>query len=385
MQYRAYGKLGYDVSLFGVGCMRLPKIFDGTDKAQVDREKAYEILRYAADNGVNYFDTAWGYHHQTSEEVLGEALAEGGRRAKIKIATKQPLMAMPQQSDIRKNLENTLKKLKTDYIDVYIIHNIMPATWDTVKQRKLIAEWETFRREGLIRAIGFSYHGHAKCFNEILNHYDWDMCLIQQNLIDVENQAGEQGIIEAGKKGCALVIMEPLRGGGIASPTTAVKALYDAHPVKRSAVDWAFRHLINYPQVSCILSGVSTLEQLKENIALFSAPDALPGCLREDDKALIAKVREHYLSIRSIPCTGCEYCLPCPNGVQIPAIFANYNDGVSFENFNQCRRAYMFTTAAKQDASRCVECGDCTEKCPQRIDIPARLKEAHEKLKGWVE
>jgi predicted aldo/keto reductase-like oxidoreductase len=365
--------------------MRLPKIFDGGDKAKVDRPKAYELLRYAADNGVTYFDTAWGYHHQTSEEVLGEALAEGGRRARVKIATKQPLMAMPKQSDIRRNLENTLKKLRTDYIDIYIIHNIQPGTWATVKERSLIAEWEKFKAEGLIKAIGFSYHGNAPCFNEILAHYDWDMCQIQQNLMDVELQAGEQGIIEAGKKGCALVIMEPLRGGGLAAPTKAVQELYNAHPVKRNAVDWAFRHLIDYPQVSCILSGVSTLEQLKENIALFSAPDAVPNCLSAADKELIRKVRERYQSVKSIPCTGCEYCLPCPNGVQIPSVFTLYNDGMSFENFDQPSRAYMFTRAAKQDASQCVECGQCEEKCPQHIKIIDELKTAHSKLKNWIE
>ncbi|MDR0539204.1 MAG: aldo/keto reductase [Spirochaetaceae bacterium] len=365
--------------------MRLPKIFDGSDKAKVDREKAYELLRYAADHGVTYFDTAFGYHHQTSEEVLGEALAEGGRRARVKIATKQPLMAMPQQSDIRRNLENTLKKLRTDYIDIYLIHNIQPGTWATVKERKLINEWEKFKAEGLIKAIGFSYHGDAGCFNKILWHYDWDMCQIQQNIVDVDMQAGEQGIIEAGHKGCACVIMEPLRGGGLATETKSVQALYDTHPIKRRAVEWAFRHLINYPQVSCILSGVSTLEQLKDNIEIFSAHDAVADCMSPSDKALIEKVRKHYQSVKSIPCTGCEYCLPCPNGVQIPGIFSTYNDAMSFENFDQPRRSYMFTQMAKQDASQCVECCQCEEKCPQHIKISEQLQTAHKKLKGWIE
>jgi predicted aldo/keto reductase-like oxidoreductase len=385
MQYRNYGKQGYEVSAFGVGCMRLPKIFDGTDKAKVDNEKAYELIRYAADNGVTYFDTAFGYHHETSEEVLGEALA-GGRREKVKIATKQPLGVMKTQGDIRRNLENTLKKLKTDYIDAYLIHNINPGnSWETVKQRKIIAEWEKFKNEGLIRAIGFSYHGDEQTFPEILSHYDWDMCQIQMNLIDVNNQATGKAIDLAGKKGCALVIMEPLRGGGLATPPPAVQAIYDSHSVKRAPCDWAFRHLLDRPEISCILSGVSTLEQLKDNIAIFSAPDALPGCLSAADKAMIARVREQYEALKSIPCTGCEYCMPCPSGVNIPGTFTNYNAGVSFANFDQPRRGYWFAVNSKNDASQCIACGACEKKCPQHIDIIEKLKTAHEALKGWVE
>ncbi|MDR2602193.1 MAG: aldo/keto reductase [Spirochaetaceae bacterium] len=383
MQYRKYGKLGYEVSAFGVGCMRLPR--EDGDKSKVNREKAYEILRYAADNGVTYFDTAWGYHHKTSEEILGEALEENGRRAKVKIATKQPVQAAPENAGTRKNLELTLKKLRTSWIDVYIIHNIGPNSWEEVKRRNLIGEWEKFKSEGLIKAIGFSYHGGAECFNEVLDYYDWDMCQIQQNLLDVNSQATEKAIFKAGKKNCALVIMEPLRGGGLANPAKAVAGLYDAYPVKRRPVEWAFRHLINYPEVSCILSGVSTMEQLKDDIAIFSEKDAVPGCLSEADKALIAKVRQSYESVRSIPCTGCEYCLPCPQNVQIPNAFSLYNDGMAFENFDQPSRAYSFSTAAKSDASFCVECGLCEEKCPQHIEIPEQLKIAHEKLKGWIE
>jgi predicted aldo/keto reductase-like oxidoreductase len=243
MQYRNYGKLGYQVSAFGMGCMRLPRIIKD-DKATVDREKAYELIRYAADNGVNYFDTAYGYHNMTSEEVLGEAL-EGGRREKVKIATKQPFGVMTTQADIRKNLEATLKKLRTSYIDVYLIHNINAGCWEGIKQRKIIEEFEQFRSEGLIRAIAFSYHGTLPGFSEVLRFYDWGMCQIQQNLIDVDREATAEGIRLAGEKGCALVIMEPIRGGSLAFPPPAVKAIYDEYPQKRNAVEWAFRHLIN--------------------------------------------------------------------------------------------------------------------------------------------
>jgi predicted aldo/keto reductase-like oxidoreductase len=384
MQYRDYGKLGYKVSALGMGCMRLPMIIRG-DEAEVDKDKAFEMIRYAADNGVNYFDTAYGYHRTMSEAVVGEAL-EGERRKRVKVVTKQPLFVMTTQADIRKNLDNTLKKLRTDYIDVYLIHNINPGVpWEEIKRRHIIGEWEKFKSEGLIKAIAFSFHGDEKTFNEILDYYDWDMAQVQQNFMDVEAQATERAIKRCGQKGCACVIMEPLRGGGLATPPPSVQTLYDAHPVKRSGADWAFRHLLDYPEVSCILSGMTTLEQVKDNLRIFSGEDAVPGCLSGADKDLIARVRDKYTSLRAIPCTGCQYCMPCPNNVNIPTAFSLYSDGVSFENFDQPRRAYSFAVKAQTDASQCVACGECEEKCPQKIDIIEKLKTAHEKLKGWVE
>jgi predicted aldo/keto reductase-like oxidoreductase len=317
--------------------------------------------------------------------VLGEALS-GGRREKVKIATKQPLGAMTTKEAIRINLENTLKKLRTSYIDAYLIHNINPgSSWESVKTREIIGEFEKFKSEGLIRAIGFSYHGDAGTFKDVLGYTDWAMCQIQQNFIDVDAQATENGITLAGKKGVALVIMEPLRGGGLATPPPPIQAIYDAAPLKRSAVEWAFRHLIDRPEISCVLSGVTTLEQLKENIAIFSKPDMVAGCLSAEEKATIKCVREKYAAIRSIPCTACEYCMPCPKGVQIPHIFSLYNDGVMFGNFEQPSRSYFFTRGAKGDASHCAACGACEKKCPQRIGIIEQLKTAHRALDGWIE
>ncbi|MDR3147740.1 MAG: aldo/keto reductase [Treponema sp.] len=392
MHYRQFGKLGYEVSAFGMGCMRLPRIVRG-DHAEVDREKAWELIRYAADHGVTYFDTAYGYHNKTSEEVLGEAL-EGGRREKVKIATKQPFGVMKDLrsgggktllQNARRNLENTLKKLRTTYIDVYLIHSIGARDWEEIKQSRVIAEYEKFRAEGLIRAIAFSYHGDYAAFKQVLEHYEWGMCQIQQNLIDVDREATEQAIHDAGKKGCALVIMEPLRGGNLALPPAPVQAIYDSFGLRRSAVEWAFRHVLNYPEVSTILSGVSTLEQLQDNIRIFSKPDATVGSLTDEEKKLIVRVREQYLALKSIPCTGCEYCLPCPQGVNIPQVFGKYNEGLMFGTFEPARRSYMFQTRGKQDASFCVACGTCEKKCPQHIGIIGELKAAHEKLRGWVE
>ncbi len=385
MKNRNYGKTGWQVSALSLGCMRLPRLVnEEKGEAQVDREKAFELIRYAADNGITYFDTAWGYHGTTSETILGEALS-GGRREKVKIATKLPFFEMKTQADIRRRLETTLQKLRTSYIDVYLIHNIQKPWWDAIKERKIIEEYEKFRAEGLIRAIGFSYHGDYPAFKEVLDFYDWDMCQVQQNFMDVNREVTAQAIADAGKKSCALVIMEPLRGGSLASPPPFIKAIYDAHPVKRTAVGWAFRHLLNYPQVSTILSGMTTLEQLKENIALFSQPDAVPGCLTPADEDMMGCVKAAYNSVVMVPCTQCGYCMPCPQGVAIPEVFSHYNDAMMFGARDQPRRAYMFTTRACHDASLCVECAACEKKCPQHIPIMSSLKSAHETLKGWIE
>ncbi|MDR2899472.1 MAG: aldo/keto reductase [Clostridiales bacterium] len=384
MQYRNYGKTGMKVSALGLGCMRLPRIYDGSGKAQVDREKAYELIRYAANNGINYFDTAFTYHNKTSEEVLGEAL-EGELRKKVHIATKQPLAVMTTQDDIRRNLEGTLKKLRTDYLDVYIIHNIVNTSWETIKNRNIYAEFEKFKKEGLIKNIGFSFHGTYDVFKDILKYADWDMCQIQQNMLDTAFEATEQGIFDAGEKGCALVIMEPLKGGGLANMPPSVKAIYDEYPEKRGPVEWAFRHVINYPQVSTILSGMTTMEQLKENIALFSREDFAPNCLSDKEKDILLRAKVAYEALIGVPCTKCEYCLPCPQGINIPGIFSRYNDGTMFGDFSQPKRSYMLFSNSNPAADKCVECGACESKCPQHIKIIEELKVAHEALKGWVE
>jgi len=393
MQYRNFGKTGFKVSSLGLGCMRFPRIINGNNEVSVDREKAWEIIRYAADNGVNYFDSAYGYHSQTSEEILGEAL-EGGRREKVLIATKQPFPVMENlntgggktiHENLRRNLENTLKKLRTGYLDVYLIHYIGTESWEGIKKNAIFEEFRKIRDEGLIRSIGFSFHGDFMLFKEVLETYDWDMCQIQQNFIDIDHEVTEEAIRLAGKKGCALVIMEPLRGGGLSTPPKHIQEIYNEYPEKRSAVEWAFRHVLNYPEVSTVLSGMSTLQQLKENIEIFSKADAVPFCISDKERDILSRVKTAYESVTNIPCTSCEYCLPCPHGVHIPEIFSRYNEGMMFENFEQPKRSYMFISKQKAGASSCVACGECEKKCPQHIGIIEQLKTAHKALEGWIE
>ncbi len=379
MQTRAYGKTGITASLFGMGCMRLPTIKGEAGLEEIDKEKAIEMVQYAATHGVTYFDTAYGYHNQKSESLVGEAL-DGGLREKVTIATKQPFSVMKTKENMRRNLENTLKKLRTDYIDVYLIHSIQPQYWEDIKAFGVLDEYEKFKQEGLIKNIAFSYHGNAKTFRDIVDYYDWGMCQIQQNILDVNDQATEEGLRYAGSKGMAVVIMEPLRGGGLAKPPKEVQALYDNHPEKRSGVEWAFRHLYNYPEVSVILSGVSTLEQLKDNIALFSKDDVKANCLTEADKKLLADVKKAYEARTGINCTGCEYCQPCPNGVEIPRAFSAYNMGMMYDNMDFGKNRYDFMKRSGTDASKCVECGNCENVCPQNLNIIELLKKVDAEL-----
>ena len=385
MHYRSFGKTGLKVSLLGMGCMRLPFKDENDGSQGVNREKAYELIRYAVDNGVNYFDTAYSYHAHDSEAVLGEALAEGGRRKNVHIVTKQPFGAMTTQADIRRNLENTLKKLRTDYIDVYLLHCIMQPFWPEIQKREIFAEFEKFKAEGLIKHIGFSYHGQFPTFKEVAERYPWEMCLIQQNLLDVNKEVTEQAIYTAHKNGLAIAIMEPLRGGGLCQAPKPVAAVYDSFPIKRTATEWALRHLTNYPEIGTLVSGVNTLDQLKENIAICSHPDMVAGCLDDGEKALIVSARKAYESIVTNPCTGCNYCVPCPHDVDIPGAFRLYNDGHRFENFDQPRRSYMFSRRGGRGANKCTHCGICIPKCPQEINIPKELQVAHEALDGWEE
>jgi hypothetical protein len=385
MLYRPLGKTGFNASLLGMGCMRLP-FMDDTDLTKgVNREKAYELIRYAVERGVNYFDTAQGYHAGESEAILGEALDGTGCRKNVWITTKHPFWMPCAPGQIRRNLENTLKKLRSDYLDTYLMHGIGPGNWEDILTWDIWGEFEKFRSEGLIRHIGFSYHGHFGHFKEVAAHYPWDLCLVMHNMLDISREVTAEGIEIAAQKGIAVTVMEPLRGGGLCQSPKAVADVYDNFPVKRSPTEWAFRYLADKPGVACVTSGMSDMAQLKENLALFSQADMVPGCLSGDERQLIANARKAYESIVSIPCTLCNYCMPCPQNVGIPNIFNLYNDGNRFEYFGQVRRSYMFARRGGRGAGNCTACGECVPKCPQNIDIPAQLKIADGALKGWEE
>lgn len=385
MQQRQFGSLGYNVSALGLGCMRLPRMDMPDGSVDVDRQKAIELIQYAVDNGVTYYDSSFTYHNGQSEVVMGEAL-EGSRRNKVVIATKQRYPTMQNSKDVmRRNLETTLKRLRTDYIDLYLIHNVNINEWEGVKQLGVVDEYEKFKAEGMIKDIGFSYHGDLALFKEVMAYYDFAMCQFQYNLLMSDRELPTEGLELAYKKGTAVVVMEPLRGGGLASAPDDVLEVYNRCNIKRTPAEWGLRYVMDRPEVSVVLSGMSTLEQLKENIETFSAPDAVPYCLTENEKQILADARTTYLNRQSIPCTSCEYCMPCPQGVNIPDLFTKYNEGYRFGKFDNARRSYMFSKSSNSDGSHCVACGECLAKCPQEINIIEEIAKAHAVLDGWRE
>jgi predicted aldo/keto reductase-like oxidoreductase len=384
MLYRDLGNTGYKASLLGMGAMRLPYIDRDDLQKGVAREEAYELIRAAVAGGVNYFDTAQGYHAGDSEAVLGEAL-EGGLREKVWITTKHPFWQPADEATVRANLEKTLKKLRTSYIDTWLMHGIGTGNWQYIQDAKIYNLFERLRDEGLIRTIGFSYHGHYEHFCEVVKAYPWDVTLAYHNMLDVDKEVTADGIRVAAEAGIGVTIMEPLRGGGLCYAPRGVAAVYDAAEAQRTPTEWAMRYLADLPGTHSIVSGMSNMAQLQENLKICSSPDMLPGCMSPADKNVISAARDAYNAIVTIPCTSCNYCLPCPQGVDIPGCFRNYNDGHRFEFFDQSRRSYMFARRGGRGAEKCTACGVCTPKCPMNIDIPKELTIAHDKLKGWDE
>ena len=372
MQYRRFGRVGWQVSALGFGCMRLPT--KGTYEV-IDEELAIAMLRYAVDNGVNYIDTAYGYHGGNSEKVVGRAL-EGGYREKVYLATKLPHWHVQNLDDCSRILNEQLERLRTDHLDVYLLHSLSKGAWEKLRQMNIFRWAEDAMAKGLFRVLGFSFHDTYEVFQEIVDAYDnWGMCQIQYNILNENVQAGTKGLQYAASKGLAVVIMEPLLGGRLANPPSAVRQLLEAAPVKRSPAEWALQWLWNKPEVSVVLSGMSTMEQVQENIR--SASRSGVGTMSLEELELISKVQRLYEQLHPIPCTGCEYCMPCPNGVNIPRIFAIYNEGVVYEEMDRARERYNRLPEGER-ASECIACRVCETKCPQHIEISewmARLAE----------
>lgn len=367
MEYIPYGKTGLKVSRFGLGCMRLPK----------DETEALEMIRYAIDHGVNYLDTAYVYSN--SEEIVGKAL-KGGYRDKVYLVTKSPIWNITRHEDFEKYLDEELMRLGTDHLDVYLLHNLFPENWEKVKKYDGLSFLDKMIAKGKIRHQGFSIHSSLQAFKEIIDSFAWEMSQIQLNILDEHQQVGVEGLHYAAAKGMATVIMEPLRGGSLLNNAPQeVRDLINAFPEKRSLPEWCFRWLYNMPEVSVILSGTSSLEQLKDNLRIFE--QAKPGVMMDAEQELIKKIIEAYESKNRIGCTGCKYCLPCPNGVSIPEIFKLYNSYQLVKPHQVDKLAYkraLIPTNAGAD--QCTACGLCAEHCPQGLEIPELLKQAHAEL-----
>jgi predicted aldo/keto reductase-like oxidoreductase len=376
MQYRKFGKLDWQVSALGFGCMRLPTI-DGKS-GNIDQDKVTQMIRQAIAAGVNYFDTAYGYHEQMSEVALGKAL-EGGYREQVRIATKSPIWLVNESGDFDRLLDQQLQRLQTGTVDFYLLHALNHGAWEKVLRLDLLRRAEAAKADGRIRYLGFSFHDKHEVFLKILDGYDaWDFCQIQYNYMDVDFQAGTAGLQYAASKGLGVVIMESLRGGKLAADMPSTRPLWDTAARKRTPADWALQWLWNQPEVSVALSGMSTLEQVEENIA--SANVSGIGRLSAGEIALIDSVREIIQSLSPIPCTACEYCLPCPNGVNIPYNFDVYNQAAMYNALDDSRRMYTHWIPDDQKAAVCIQCEECLSKCPQQIPISTWLPVVEEVL-----
>ena len=381
MRYNRLGKSDLETSILGFGCMRLPlreeaenmKSFFERSMA-VDEEKALEMIDYAIGQGINYFDSAYLYHGGKSELILGKAIKD--RREKVVVTTKSPLMMIEKTEDFDRILNEQLKKLGTDYVDFYLLHGLNRKTWQKGKDLGVLEFLDNIREDGRTRHVGFSFHDDIHVFKEIIEAYDWIVCQVQHNLFDENYQAGKDGIRYAAARGIGVIIMEPLRGGRLTDRIPAeVQHLWDSAPQKRTPAEWGLRWVWNNPDVSLVLSGMSNMEQLKENIHI--AEKALPDSLSSEEKETIQKVAETYRRLLKVSCTGCAYCMPCPNEVNIPGIFSLFNDYHMFQDLELCRTMYNVLMGPEQKASNCQECGECEEKCPQQLEIIETLKEAH--------
>jgi predicted aldo/keto reductase-like oxidoreductase len=377
MKFRKFGSLNWEVSVLGFGAMRLPVI--GKDASHIDESEAINMIRHAVDQGVNYIDTAYTYHEKHSEMVVGKALLNGYRK-KVKLATKLPSWLVEKPDDFDRFLDEQLEKLQTDHIDFYLLHALNSTHWPRLRDWKVLNWAEGAIADGRIHHLGFSFHDEFEIFKNIVDAYDhWTICQIQYNFMDIEYQAGTKGLEYAAEKGLAVVIMEPLRGGQLTLKVpTSINKLWQNAAVRRTPADWALQWIWNHPEVSVVLSGMSTMQQVFEN--LDSADRSGAGMLSEKEVILIDKVREEYRRLAPVPCTNCKYCMPCPNSVEIADILKYYNDALIYDHPRAPRFHYQNLPKDKQ-ADNCVECFECEGKCPQGIPISEYLKKAH----AWLD
>jgi hypothetical protein len=343
----------------------------------IDEEEATRMIHYAIDHGINYFDTAYVYHGGKSETLLGKALK--AHRDGVMIATKLPTWLAQTPDDFDRFLDEQLKKLETEYIDLYLLHGLNRAVWQKMMEMDVLGFLDKILSDGRVRYAGFSFHDDVKIFKEIIDSYQWTFCQIQYNYFDENYQAGREGIEYAAAKGIGVVVMEPLRGGKLTDKMPEeIQALWDSAETRKTPAEWALRWVWDHEEVSIALSGMSTMSQLMENIKI--AEDAYTGSLSEKELKLIGKVRASYRRMLKIDCTGCAYCMPCPSGVNVPLNLSLYNDMFMFKDSEVNVLLYNHMLSPEQRASNCSECGECEDQCPQHIEIREELKNVHKRL-----
>lgn len=378
MNYRK-DRYGNDISILGYGCMRFTQ-----SGGKIDMEKAEKEVMTAFQAGVNYYDTAYVY--PGSETALGQILAKNQIREKVNIATKLPHYLIKNAESMEKYFAEQLKRLQTDYVDYYLMHMLTDVqTWNRLKDLGILEWLEEKKQSGAVRQVGFSYHGNSDMFCQLVDAYDWDFCQIQYNYMDEHSQAGRKGLQYANKKGIPVIIMEPLRGGKLVNrlPEEAVR-IFNDYPVKYTPAQWALRWLWNQPEVTCVLSGMNSMEMVEDNINTASSVEV--GEMGEAEEKMLQEVVKAINAKMKVGCTGCGYCMPCPRNVDIPGTFASYNRYYTENKMTAWREHIMCTAMRKTSsaASNCIECGKCEKHCPQHIEIRKELKNARKKLEGPV-
>ena len=381
MRYRTLGKTGYRVSSLGFGLMRLPDNQGGMRRdLPADPVRTRELVAKAFELGINYFDTAYPYHQKTSETVLGMALEDLGIRKDCVIATKLPSASMKSPESWESIFSEQLQKLRTDHVDVYLVHNLNRVRWADFLHNGGLDFLTRLKREGRARAVGFSLHDETEIFRAVLDGYDWDVCQIQFNYLDIQLQAGLAGYAYAAAKGVPVISMETLKGGMLACPPPAeIQAVWDDPSLpRRSPAEWAIRWVLDHAGLAVALSGMGHEDELLANAA---CADHAPDSLSEQELAAIARVRQIYQSMYRIQCTGCAYCIPCPQGVTIPYLFRLYNNYKLFNETHWAKIQYGQALANGMAFPSCVGCGHCVRQCPQGLAIPELLRDIHEELR----
>jgi len=372
VQYRDL--CGEQVSALGYGCMRLP-VIDG-DSRNIDEEKAHHLLHHAYEQGVNYYDTAWFYHGGNSERVLGRALTD--IREDVLVADKLPPGEINAPEDFDRVFNEQLERLQMEHVDFYMLHSLIGPWWDKLHDLGALDWLQGLLEDGRISYAGFSFHDHVDCFRRIIDAYDWDFCQIQYNYLDEKTQAGTEGLHYAADRGIDVIVMEPIRGGALGQPLPEeLEAERERLGIDWSPAQLALRWVFDHREVGTVLSGMNQNDHLEENLAVSSVSD--PGCLTDDERALVDALREHMRQSIKVDCTNCRYCMPCPQGVNIPRVFNMYNE-MTISSPRRAQMGYQKMTNPDEWASHCVECGICEPKCPQHIPIMETLAAAHEAL-----
>jgi predicted aldo/keto reductase-like oxidoreductase len=368
MLYRKMNRTDRKLSILGFGCMRLPQTIDYA----IDEQKATAMVRYAIDRGINYIDTAYVYHNGQSEPFLGRALADGYRE-RVNLATKMPVWDIRSRMDMDRILDEQLKRLNTDHIDFYLLHGLSRSLWDDMAELNVGEFLDEAIADGRIHCAGFSFHDNTQVFKEIVDAYPWTFAQIQYNYMDEAYQAGTAGLNYAAEKGLGIIVMEPLRGGLLARETSEIKRLWAPGGHSCPAAERGLRWLWNRPEITVVLSGMSTIQQVRDNLGY--ANNGKPFSLTPGELAVYEQVKTFYRSRVKIPCTQCRYCQPCMVGVKIPECFSAYNDAFIYKDTAGAKFSYDIFTGSGGDASHCQDCGVCESLCPQQIAIRERLKE----------